>query len=159
MNIKVPTILEKDIKSEEEAMVIAFLLMVSEDHGFGTYNFNSHDVRKLFGNTTGNSLNNDSPKLENLRTMVNIAAIDRFNWCLSFKNYNPKTWRQVRGAKAVRKSNWAINKTRNIGLWCFAMGRYTHPDIVFENHNPFYYKDDFSTVKEKHWNNFKPTTI
>ena len=160
MNIKVPLILKDKIKSEGEAMVIAFLLMVSEDHGFNDYNFNSHDVRKLYGITYGNCLLNSAPMLENLRSMINIMAIDEFNWLLSFKDYdaNDSRWRAQRGKKGMRYADYKLERGMHVALWCFALGRYSAQNSVIEEGDVFFHKDDDSSIGH-YWNNFKPNTI
>jgi len=158
MNVKVPLILKDRIKTDGEAMVIAFLLMICKDHGFGPYNFNSHDIRKLFKGVNSAALKHDSRYLENLRSMVSILALDDHNWILQFKDYNEKIWCGNRKPKLPRIDDYKLQTTQNMVIWSFAMGRYTAPGLVFESSDTFFYKDSSSDLKQIHWDNFKIMT-
>ena len=135
MNINIP-VKYKDLQlNDNEAMVCAFLLMLSDRWGYDThYNMNAYDFKKMFSRNSY-SMEGDSGALDKIRTHMQVAPLDEHNWALKFriKKGKLKEWTRMWGNKEPRTVLHKLTNTRSMILWGYLMGRWNSDADIIAN--------------------------
>jgi len=154
MKIQIPA-KYKDLKlTEGQTLAVAFLYMVSNDHGFVRYNINSYDFRRII--STG-KVEPDGYNMRFLEEAIHISQLNADNWLIQFRDFKREDFYKNSG-KGTRRFHWAtIKQPRNIAMWCYLIGLYRGTkDLINESHNLFEYKDCIPSITKEQmsFNNF-----
>jgi hypothetical protein len=148
MNIVIPE-KYKDLQiPEEQWLIVAFLLMISHEHGWETpYNINTYDFKKILGGSFG-TLEPHTSKLKGLREMIEIKRLNDHNWTIQFRDFNrPDFYRYKDGSGNLRTAHKEITNVRCISMWCYLVGMYRgNKNLITDSERIFEYESAEATI-------------
>ena len=118
MNIKVPTKYKELNLTDNEAMLVALMLMIAEENGYEhQYYIHDHDLRKILKTTT---LSPTGYKLNNLKNIFEFGKWNDENWCIQFNEGRDAFY----GRKRLQLYKHKLKSVRNQQLWCYLLGMF-----------------------------------
>ena len=156
MNINLPE-KYKDLQLKEtEAIVVAFMTMVAEQHGFEhSYNMASEDLKKIMNLPA--AADPSYPVFDNLQKVFKFTYLNENNIMLKFRGHTlNKEWYTYSGRGSLRVAKYKLNTVRNQNMWCYLMGMYrATKDLIQESHKLFEYDSQTNTMTPYEIGNFR----
>lgn len=154
MNIQIPRIY-KDLKlKEREAMMVAFMTLVSHEHGWEhDYNISPWDLAKIM-HIPGAVLTSD--KMDVLKTIFKFTYLNDENWMIRWINTDVKTLYALSGRGALKTERYKLTTARNISVWCYLLGLYRgSKNLITDSYKLFENEDNNKTMTVLEEDNFR----
>lgn len=118
MNILVPQ-KYKDLKlRDNDAILVALMVLIAEEHGYeNEYYIHTHDIHKILRVT---NLSPTGYILNNIRNVFEFGQWNEDNWSIRFKDSR----KDLFGRKRLMTYKHKITSVRNQNLWCYLLGMF-----------------------------------
>ena len=143
MNINLPEKYKELQLKENEAVLVAFMAMIADEHGFEhAYNISCADLRKIL-NYSGAKVHPSVPSFDTLKKIFKLVYLNEDNMTLQFLDHaRNKEWYTYSGRGILRVMQYKLTKPRNQNLWCYLLGMYrASKDLVQDSHKVFEHMD------------------
>ncbi len=118
MNVNVPEKYKGLKLRDNDAMLVALMIMIAEEGGYEhQYYIHAHDLRKILKTP---SLSPTGGLLDNLKNIFEIGQMNDDNWCIRFKEDR----NALSGRKNLQLYRHKIKSVRNQNLWCYLLGMF-----------------------------------
>ena len=156
MHINIPVKYKNLQLKETEALVVAFMTMVADEHGFEhAYNMAAEDLRRIMHLCA--VVNPSTQAFANLQKIFKFAHLNEDNITLQFRDHaRNKEWYTYSGRGVLRNTKYKLNIARNQNMWCYLLGMYRgSKDMIQDSHKLFEHDSIANTMIPLEINNFR----
>lgn len=139
MNIQLPTTFKGDNFTDREAMMIALLYMITEDHGRDTwYNMHMYDYQSIIQGHHRGVMNPFMKKYENILKYIELAQVNENNILIKFRDLKALPGRGTR----IGHYTHVLTDIECIKTWCYLIGKVSASDeVVSPTDSYIHYKE------------------